>query len=202
MDGNLVVSQQWLVGLALAIFGYLGFRRGINRELLQLIGIAVAMWAASQLAPAMQGMVNKLFKLLRLALSGGLLSDNPAQAWQRIQSSPDLIRTAGDVQLLAVATFIGIVLLFNLFGQRRMGPSDSLVVHVMGAAAGIVNGFLMAYYLFPILFTKEEAVIRLPSGEVQDTLTNEQTIARMLALFVFLLIAFGLYTASASKHRH
>ncbi|MBC7237490.1 MAG: CvpA family protein [Chloroflexi bacterium] len=197
MDSTVwTVSQQWLVGLAVAFFGYLGFRRGINRELLQTIGTALAIWVASALAPLMQGQVNRLYKLMQLMLSGGLLSDNPAQAWQDVRQLPDLIRTPADVQMLTMVTFIAITLFFYFVGQQQLPNPESLALHILGAFGGVINGFLAAYFLFPLVFTKSEAVIRLPSGEVQQTLTNEQTIARMVAFFVFVLIAFGLYTAS------
>jgi hypothetical protein len=101
------------------------------------------------------------------------------------------------VQALSVVVFFLFVLVFYGAGQVRIPPPYSLVLSVLGAFAGAINGFLMAYYLVPIIFPAPQAVITVPSGEVQQTLTSAQTVARVVAFFVFVLIALGLYSASS-----
>ncbi len=201
MEATWTVSQQMLIGIAAALFGYLGFRRGINRELLQMIGVFVSMVSASQLAPAMQDMVNRFYRLLRLMLTGALLGGDMLEAWQEVQALPPLIRTPEDMQMLSLVTFVVVLMMFYLIGQYQLPQPQSLALRLMGAFVGIINGFLIIYFLFPMVFTRPEAIILLPSEEVHQTLTDEQTVARIVALFIIVLIAFGLYTASAPKRR-
>jgi uncharacterized membrane protein required for colicin V production len=201
MEATWTVSQQMLIGVAAALFGYLGFRRGINRELLQMIGIFVSMVAASQLAPAMQGMVNRLYRLFRLMFTGALVTGDLMEAWQEVQALPPLVRTPEDVQMLSLVTFIVVLFMFYLIGQYQLPQPKGLALRLMGTFVGVINGFLIIYYLFPMVFTRPQAIILLPSEEVHQTLTDEQTVARIVALFIVVLIAFGLYTASTPKSR-
>jgi uncharacterized membrane protein required for colicin V production len=201
MEVTWTISQQMLIGAAAVVFGYLGFRRGINRELLLMIGIFISMLLASQLAPAMQGIINRFYRLFRLLLTGALFAGDLLEAWQAVQALPALIRTPAHVQMLSLITFIVTVVVFYVVGQYRLPQPGSLALRLMGTFLGIINGFLIIYFLFPMIFTRPQAIILLPSGEVQQALTDEQTVARIVALFVFVLIAFGLYTASAPKKR-
>ena len=195
------VNQYMLMGLALGLFGLVGFRRGVNRELLLMIGIALGMWLSSQVAPSLESLVNRLYRMGHLALGGGLTGQDPTAAWQSARELPDLIRTPEDLQMLGLALFILVVACSYLLGQRRFPQPDSTMLRILGSFAGAINGFLVSYHLFPIVLAKPTAVISLPSGQVQEALTSGQTIARMVALFVFVLIAFGLYSASRSKKR-
>lgn len=193
------VNQYLLVGLTLALFGFVGFRRGVNRELFSMVGIGLGMLLANVLAPQLGPQVNRFYRLTRFALGGGITGDDPVSAWQRVRELPDLISTPGDVQLLLVLVFVVTALFFYLWGQGRIAVAYSLTSRLLGLLAGGVNGFLVAYYLFPLLFPEPKAVITLPSDEVTAVLSNSQTIALASVFFVIVLIAFGLHSASRSR---
>ncbi len=201
MEATWTVSQQMLIGVAAALFGYLGFRRGINRELLQMIGIFVSMLVASHLAPAMRNMVNRFYRLFRLMFTGAFFTGDLMEAWQEVQALPPLVETPEDVQMLSLVTFVVVLLMFYLIGQYQLPQPKGLALRLLGTFVGVINGFLIIYYLFPMVFTRPQAIILLPSEEVHRTLTDEQTVARIVALFIVVLIAFGLYTASTPRKR-
>ncbi len=201
MEATWTVSQQMLIGVAAALFGYLGFRRGINRELLQMIGIFVSMLVASHLAPAMRNMVNRFYRLFRLMFTGAFFTGDLMEAWQEVQALPPLVETPEDVQMLSLVTFVVVLLMFYLIGQYQLPQPKGLALRLLGTFVGVINGFLIIYYLFPMVFTRPQAIILLPSEEVHRTLTDEQTVARIVALFIVVLIAFGLYTASTPRRR-
>ena len=194
------VNQNLMMGLALGIFGFLGFRRGVNRELLLLIGIALAIWVSSQFAPVIGPQVNRFYKIGRFALSGGLTSQDPTAAWQETNALPDLVHSE-DVSIVGVVLFVLIASYFYYLSQRRFPDPTSAMLKLLGAFAGLVNGFLVTYYLFPIVFSGTSATINLPSGEVQQTLTSQQTIAQIVAFLVFVLIALGLHSATPPRNR-
>jgi len=194
MEGtvNITVDQYLLLGGTLVLFSFLGLRRGVNRELFTMLGIGVGMWLANSFGPSLVPVANRLYKLVRLVLSGKLTSDDAA-------SFPDLIQTASDVQLLSLAVFAVILLAFYLWGQGRIRGPQSGMSQFLGLVAGGVNGFLVAYYLYPALLPRSTAVITLPSGQINATLTNNQTVALVIVVFTVLLIAFGLHNASRPR---
>ncbi len=195
------VSQYAVMGLALGLFGFLGFRRGVNRELLSLIGVGIGMLLATQFASSLVPSVNRFYKLGRLAMSGGLASDNPLGAWQSVQQLPALVRTPEDIELLGMIVFLMVFGFSYLISQKCFPAPESLTLRILGLGLGVITGFLFIYYLMPIIFYGSTMVITLPSGEVRNTLFQEQGPAKMAALFVLVLIVFGVYTASGAKKR-
>lgn len=198
MEGsvNITVGYYLPVGMVLLLFGLVGLKRGVDRELFSMLGIALGMWLAGSFGPSLAPLVNRLYKLGRFALTGGLTSGEPTAAWQDAKAWPDLIRTASDVQLLVAGVFGIIVLLFYLWGQIGVRPPQTGMSKLLGLVAGGINGFLVAYFLFPALLPQSKAVITLPSGQINATLSNRQTVALAIVVFTVLLIAFGLHNAS------
>jgi uncharacterized membrane protein required for colicin V production len=193
------VNQFVLSGLALVLFGIVGFRRGVNRELLSVIGIAIGVMLSGPLAAAVGPQMNRFYKLGRFALGGGLASDDLSAAWQQAKGLPDPFQTPGDTQLLGLVVFLLIALFFLLLGQARIAAPASMMVRFLGGLTGLVNGFMVAHYIFPIAFPDTTAVIMVSSDQVQETLSNDQTIAYVVALLVAVLIAFGLHNAAAQR---
>jgi hypothetical protein len=191
------LNQYVLLAFVLAIFALSGFRRGINRELLLAIGIVLGIAISETIAPRLVPQANRFHRLLSFALRGGITSDDPAAAWQALGNLPPLISTAEDQTLLGVAVFASMVMLFFLIGQLQRAPG-SLAMKVLGAVGGGINGFIVSYHLFPVLFPRPTAVV-VPSGQLATVLTSAQTIASVALLFIVLLIALGLYNASRSR---
>jgi hypothetical protein len=201
MEGavTVTVNQYLAIGVTLALFGFLGFRRGVNRELFAMLGIGVAMWLANALGPSLVPMANRMYKLLRFVLTGSLTAGDPAGAWQKAQAWPDLIHSAMDVELLSVAFFVLIVALFYLWGQQRVRAPGSAMSNLLGLLAGGINGFLVALYLVPAMLPRATAVITLPSGQISATLGTRRNIALAIVCFTVLLIAFGLHNAKPPR---
>jgi hypothetical protein len=194
------VNQYMLVGFTLALFGFVGFRRGANRELLSMIGVAIGVILSSALATALWPWVNRLYKLLRFALGGGITSEDPTAIWQKYKDLPDLVK-AGDLQFLSFIIFALIVWTFYFYGEKKIAGPKALVARVVGLLAGGLNGFLVGFYLFPMLFPKTRAVINLPGNVVNQTLTDSKTWAVVVFFFVVVLVIFGLYSSSGPGKR-
>lgn len=195
------ISNYVLLGVTLAFFGFVGLRRGVNRELLSLIGIALGLWLAGSLAVAVKAWVNLFFKLGRLALSGGFTADDPMSAWGQLRDQADLVQSPSQEQFLTLVVFVVIVLLFYQLGQQRIPPPEAFILRLLGLLAGGINGFLIAYYLLPLLFPTPTTVINVPTGELRAALNDSQTVAVVIVFFVVVLIGFGLYSASVSKKK-
>lgn len=200
-DTNIALSQSVLLGVILAVFAYLGFRRGVNRELLLTLGIVLGILLSPRMALILTPWVNRFYRLGRFALSGGLFSDNPAAAWQAASGLDDLVESPRDQLILTLVIFSSFVLLFFIIGRKRLPLGKTLILRVLGALAGAVNGFLIAYFLSPHLLNVYETTVILPSQELRTTLTATETIARAVFVFLAVMIAFGLYNARGSRKR-
>jgi uncharacterized membrane protein required for colicin V production len=190
------LSEYALLGLVVGGFALVGLLRGVNRELLSAIGVGIAILLAEPAATALGPQVNLFVKLGQLAFSGGLAGGDLGASWSKIREAESFIQTPDDMRLFGVALFLLMVALAYAIGQIRIQAPAGPVLRVLGLMAGGVNGFLIAFYLFPILFPKPTALIAVPSGQVQATLTSGSTIARVVLVFVVVLIALGLYSAS------
>ena len=134
-------------------------------------------------------------------MSGGLGGDDPAAAWAAAKALPALIETEADQRLLSVAAFVIMALLVYMIGDRRFGPGETFLPRLLGLFVGLINGFMVAYYLAPVVLTTTEVNITVQSEDVQATLTDGQTLARVALFLICVLIAVGLYNASARRDR-
>lgn len=195
------INQYVLLGIVLAIFAFLGLKRGVNRELLSMIGVGLGILLADGLAHALQGWINRFYKLGRFALAGGLTADDPTQAWQQIEKLPALVSTPEDLRFLGILIFLILTLVVYLLGQRFIAAPKTAMAQFLGLLAGGINGFLVAYYLFPLVLAPSKAVINLPSSEVKATLGSSRTIAMVVVLVIVVLIAFGLHSTPSGRRR-
>lgn len=191
------VSQYAMMGILLGFFGLIGFRRGIRRELITLVGIGLAVLIVTYTVSPLVPQVNRFHRLAHFALNGGLGAENPGDVWeQTTQGLPPLVSGRDEEQVLGVLLFLLLIFLAYIFGNYTVPPPYSLFLRVIGFFAGMFNGFLVAIYLLPTIFPEPRVAVTLPGAEVQATLTSQQAIARAIALFVFVMIALGLYSAS------
>jgi len=191
------VGQNPLIGATMALFGFLGFVRGANRELRSMVGIGLGMLLATLLVPNLGKQINSLCKLGRFAFA--VIDSDPSTAWQKAQVSPDLIQTPADLQIVSLLLFVGLVLASYLWGHSQTAAPPSVPSKLLGVLAGGINGFLIAYYVFPILFPKSEAVITVPSATINQALRSSRTMALVAVLVVVVLIGLGLKASRPPK---
>ena len=141
------------------------------------------------------------YRLGRFFLSGAFASDDLGAEWQKAKQWPDLLQTDAHMQLFAICLFFFIVLIFVLVSQWRSPRPSGVPVRVLGLAAGGINGFLIAYYLSPYLFSAAQATITLPSAEIRGVVTERQNIALVAFAFVTVMIVLGLYSASGARKK-
>ena len=110
---------------------------------------------------------------------------------------------------MKLVVFIYLVLLAYVVGNKRLSgkavPFGPLVIYpklpllsrFLGLASGLIEGYLIAYFVFPALFPKTETVIRVPTGATVDFLG--EYLPFVFIGLVSILIAFGLRSASLKK---
>lgn len=198
-SNTLTVSQYLVMGLGIGIFAVIGFRRGASRELLLIAGIGLGMLAAQALASSLAPVVSKYYRLAQFAITGGINADDPGAAWQEAKNLPALIEGAREIELFGLALFGVITLLFFLAGQWWGAKAQGFPHRLLGMLFGAVSGFLIMRFALPILLVEPQTVIALPAEQVNQTLINARTVARVAVFFVCVLIALGLFTARGGR---
>ncbi len=196
---TVTIDQVVLMALILGVFGLVGFRRGANRELITLVGIAISFVVLTQLLEVIVPVVNKLHRLARFATQGGLLADDPTVAWGEVKNLPMLITTEAQRRNLGALLFALLVGASYYVGFRAAPPASNTMSRVLGLVLGGVNGFIIASYLFRYALVATKATIELSSGAMRDTVMSGQTIGRIAVALVLALIALGLYGASHKR---
>ena len=195
------VNQYMVLGVVGLAFGLIGLRRGVNRELLVSIGVAIAIILSETIAQALAPQANLFIRLGGFALSGGLTGGDPVGHWKELEGQSPVLETPSDMQLFALGVFLLIVALAYLIGQLRIAPPSNPILCALGLLCGCVNGLMVAYYLAPIVFPQPTALIAVQGGQMQETLTDGQTVARIVLVMVIILIVLGLHSAKRPRDR-
>jgi len=192
-----------------AIFGLIGFLRGVAREVITTIGIIAAYLIVGWGEPFLIGWTNKLFKMAIFAARGGLVADDPTAIWAQVRNLPPLIETSGEKLIFRLVVFAALVILAYIVGNKLLptrkvpfGPlaiyaGPSFLSRLLGLAAGLMNGYLIAYFVIPKAFPEPETVIKLPTGAVVEFLS--QNLPLVFIGLVVILIVLGLWGASLKK---
>jgi len=196
---TVTVDQVVLMALILGVFGLVGFRRGANRELLTLVGVAISFVLLTQLLDSLAPLVNRFHRLGRFALQGGLTADDPTVAWGQVKGLPALIESDAHKRNLGTLVFALLVAVSYYVGFRAAPGANNGMSRVLGLLLGAVNGFIIASYLFRYALVTTKATIELSSGEMRETLMSGETIGRIATLLIVALIALGLYGATRRR---
>ncbi len=187
------VSEYVLIAAALAIFGIIGFRRGVNRELVTFVAVLLALAITGLFTDALVPVVNKLHRIVRFAVSGGLSAGDSA-ALDTVGQIPDLVSTPASKAVLELVLFVIPVFISYLVGLRFRGAVN-IGQKLLGSLLGGVTGFFIAQRFGPILFPAGQTNLVLATGSTNSLLQDTQVVAVLAVVAVVILIAFGLYSA-------
>jgi len=193
----ITIGDQQVILFLAAVFAAVGLWRGVKRELIVLLGIAVAGLLASAQVEFLITWVNRFYKIAMFVMKGGLSEELGSAT---LGPMKPLIETGDDRIWLAVITFSIVVVLFYLFGQSLSKSSPNGLEKVLGAMVGAVNGFTIARFVLPRVFPTERTHVAIPSGQVSEKLTAGPIFALVLVGLVGILIVYGVRASSrASK---
>ena len=196
---SVTIDQSVLLILILGLFALIGLRRGANRELVTVVGLVISYLLVTLTLDSLVPWVNKLYRLARFALAGGLTADDPVTAWSQVQSLPLLVSTDVARRNLGLACFAVLATISYYVGSRTAPQGVSAIARLVGLLLGAVNGFVVASYLFRHALVSASATIEVASGAVRATVTSSQTVGKIVVVLVVALIAFGLHGASGGR---
>ncbi|HUE75215.1 MAG TPA: CvpA family protein [Chloroflexota bacterium] len=138
-----------IIIVSLFVFGLLGFWRGWLREITGLGVIAVSWLLLQALGTTIAGWVNQAYVVLVFTVRGGFDSNDPD--WV-LRSA----RLGAPIDVARPEAFFGILLLVAAgmafaIGGRKIAPPRRLVDQILGAMAGLVNGYAILYLVSGLL---------------------------------------------------
>jgi uncharacterized membrane protein required for colicin V production len=191
------LDQLYLIIGFIVLFGLMGLRRGVFRELLTLLGVFLAIvvgkWGASSLEP----WVNRFYKLIMFALKGGLVTDDPSGVLEEMGVLTPLVTTDSDRLILGTAVFALVILAFYLLGEFVIDPPKKISQRLAGVILAGVNGYFIAYFLVPRHLPTPQTTIRFSTSGMIDLLA--QNLIIVVLIFVIILIVLGLQMSTKPR---
>jgi hypothetical protein len=191
------LDQLYLIIGFIVLFGLMGLRRGVLRELLTLLGVFLAIvvgkWGASFLEP----WVNRFYKLIMFALKGGLVTDDPSSVLAEMGVLTPLVTTDSDRLILGTVVFALVILAFYLLGEYVIDPPKKISQRLAGVILAGVNGYFIAYFLVPRHLPTPQTTIRFSTSGMIDLLA--QNLIIVVLIFVIILIVLGLQMSTKPR---
>lgn len=187
-----------LVSAVVLVSFIVGWRQGLRRALFITFAIIIAWVLTAWYEPQIVALVNRLYRLMLFALTGGILAENPGEAYGKV-AGVTLISTPTSLWVFRLALF-GIILWLGWWlGRRRptevgrftavvRRPPD-LLRHLAGGIAGAINGYLLLYFLIPRFLPGVQAVMIVPT--FATTLLQQQWLPLMVVVLVAVFIIAG-----------
>lgn len=191
------LNQLYLFMGFIVLFGLMGLRRGISKELLVLVGVFLAIAVGKWGAPSLKPWVNRYYKLVMFSLKGGLVAEDPTSVLAEIEGLKVPVTTDHDLLVLGTAAFGLVVLAFYLLGEFVIKPPKKTFQRFLGVVLAGMNGYFIAYFLVPRHLPTPEATIRFSTSGMMDLLS--QNLTKVVLGFVLILIFLGLQMSTRPR---
>lgn len=185
--------DQLSIALAvIVLFGAIGYRRGLLRELVAAPAILVAPLVGPWLGTVLRPWVNRLHKLFLFARFGGLATDDLTAVLGKVKQVQPLISTKEDVLRLGVVLFMTIIACGYLLGEWRIkGPADR-AMRLLGALMGALNGYMLVQIVLPRFWSAQFAIVVVPTASVLQLFHGQLAVALVIAFVVLVVFALRL----------
>jgi hypothetical protein len=193
-----VISEWWFVAMIAAAFAYLGVRHGLTIELFVLLGVAVGIVFADPLAERLESPINSVYQFVEPIVRERI---TPPEKLVKPSKPPKLITVQVHRQNLGSVVFVLLVAAGLLIGHRRSAKTKAprLIAQVLAALVGAVNGYLVAYFLFPRHITSTKTIIEVPTAPITNLLRVRLTVPILITVLV--LITFGVLGSRQGRTR-
>jgi uncharacterized membrane protein required for colicin V production len=187
-------DQLTIAILVMALAAFIGYRRGILRELIVAPAILLAPLVGPPMGVFLVPWVNRFYKLFLFARFGGLATDDIAKVMDKVkQMAPLVASDQSKMTLVFVCVMVLIAVGYAIAHFAVKGPKDALT-HLLGAVLGAINGYNLARIIVPALWSAQYTEIVVPTGSVLQIFQQQTTLVIVLAFIV--LVVFGLQLAA------
>ena len=202
-----------VIVLCSIVFIVVGFIRGVRAEGWVTVFILIAFFVLRVFGDTLITYANRIYKLLRFALAGGIIAENPVEIWQQFADKPPLIESDAKKLLFRMALFLVLYLLGLVAGRiavkRKLVPVGFQLIRqlpdlgerLLGAVLGALNGFLIAFFVLPrVLPAEKETVIVVPKTSIVTHFMTENLVNIAFAVIV-VIILLGLMATGGIRQR-
>lgn len=195
------------------VFIVIGFLRGVRAEAWATALIVMAIVILRVWGDTLITYTNRIYRLTRFALAGGIIAEDPIAIWQRFAEMPPLIESDVEKLLFRVSLFLTLYLIGLIIGRiavrRRLIPVGFQLIRqlpdlgerLLGAVLGGVNGFLIAFFVLPqVLPAEKETVIVVPRTRIVTEFMTENLVNVAVVVLV-IIILLGLMATGGLRQR-
>jgi len=195
----IVINQWWFVALVATAFAYLGVRRGLNIEVFMLVGVAAGILLADWLAQFLAPWINTFYQVMSAIVRDRIFS--PDKVFAELPKQPKLITAPSHLTLLGSVLFVILAVAGLLIGRKRSAKAKSprFTTRVLAALVGAVNGYLIAFFLFPRHIIVTTTVIEVPTAPIRELLQVQLGVPILIVVLV--AITMGVLGTRQSKSK-
>jgi hypothetical protein len=140
-------AQTYIVmGALIALFAYVGYRRGGKAEFVTLVTMIISFLFISLRGAALAVIVNRFLQLFLFFAKGGLGADSPSTVMAEARKVTLISDATRPIFLLAI--FVFIVTWTYLISNSKMMKGKS---SIWSALLGVINGYLLLVLFLPLL---------------------------------------------------
>ena len=185
--------DQLTIALAVVVvFGFVGYQRGLLRELVAAPAILIAPLVGPWLGVVLKPWVNRFHKLFLFARHGGLTSDDLTAVMEKVRTARPLVSTPEDEVALGLVLFMVVIVCGYIIGQWRVkGPADRLT-QWLGVIMGAINGYVLVQVVLPRFWSAQFAVIIVPTASVLQLFHGQVAVVLVVAFVVLVFYALRL----------
>ena len=193
------ITEWWFVALVAIVFAYFVLRRGLTVGLYMLVAIIVGMVLADPIAKFLKPWINFTYQIVLAVMRYRTFT--PDELFTVAPKQPELITQNNQMVWLGSIVFVSIVVIGFLIGRVRRARArpPRWTTRILAIMVGLVNGYLVAYFLFPRHVTAQRTVITVPNVNVRDLLRVQ--LGLPLLIMIVVLITLGVLSARGDGAR-
>jgi hypothetical protein len=194
---DILVTEWWFVALVAIVFAYFALRRGLTIGLYMLIGTVVGIVFADRIAKFLKPWINFAYQTIMAIVRQRVFS--PEELFKAAAQQPQLITQDNQLVWLGSIVFALLIVTGFLIGRKRKAKAKPprAATQVLAILTGAVNGYLVAYFLFPRHITAQKTIITVPNVNVKSLLQVQLSLPILITVLV--LITLGVLGTREGK---
>ena len=187
------ITEWWFVALVAIVFAYFVLRRGLTVGLYMLVAAVSGLVIADPIAKFLKPWVNFTSQVILALIRQRAFT--PDELFKAAAKQPQPITQTSHMVALGSLVYVLLIVIGFLIGQMRKAQArpSRLMTLILAALVGVVNGYLVAYFLFPRHFTAQTTIITVPNVNVRDLLRIQLGLPLLITIVV--VITLGVLSA-------
>ena len=198
MTSQEISINEWVFVAAVALFfGYVSWRRGLIVSLYMLVGLVIGLLFADRLSKLIEPWVNFTWKVILAMTREHAFS--PEELLKATTKQPALITKDIHRMYLGTVMFVLLGVLGFLIGRMRSvkAKAPRPTTRILAALVGVVNGYLVTFFMFPRYITAPKTVITMSNVNIRTLLQVQLTLP--ILIMVLVLITVGVLGTREGK---